>query len=94
MCGKQGHYAKDCWKRAQHVEDPNPGGAPSSSTGQPSGSTTQTSSVKIVRIATPPDAPYTEVFDLTTPRTAADVERHPWRIQVRLADDLSNQSLA
>ena len=89
-CGKPGHYAKDCWKRVQQIEEhPNPGGASSSSTGQVGGGgAPQTTSVKMVRIATPPDAPCTEVFDLTTPRTAADSEWHPWRVQmVRLVDD-------
>ena len=34
------------------------------------------------------DGTCAEVFDLTTPRTAADSERHPWRIQlVRLAEN-------
>ena len=90
ICGKPGHYAKDCWRRVQQVEEhSNPGGAASSSTGHTGGGTTpQTTTVKMVRIATPPDTPFTEVFDLTTPRTAADNEWHPWRVQmVRLADD-------
>lgn len=52
VCGKQGHYAKDCWKRVQQVEDQqNPAGASSSSTGQTGGGvgSTTTSSVKMVR---------------------------------------------
>ena len=67
-CGKTGHFARDCWKRVNQVEEQqNPGGASSSSTNNP-GSTTATASVKMVRLQTPPDAPSLEVFDLTTPR--------------------------
>ena len=68
-CGKTGHFARDCWKRVNQVEEQqNPGGGASSSSTGIAGSTTATASVKMVRLQTPPDAPSLEVFDLTTPR--------------------------
>lgn len=67
VCGKQGHYAEDCWKRVQQVEDqPNPGGASSSSTGHTGGGAARTSSVKMVCVATPPDPPCADVFQSST----------------------------
>ena len=57
ICGKMGHYAKDCWKRVNQIEEStNPGGASSSSTGNTGGggaTSTHTASVKIVRLETP-----------------------------------------
>ena len=82
-CGKMGHFAKDCWKRVGQIEETtNPGGASSSSTGNAGGggaTSTQTASVKMVRLETPPEASSLEVFDLTTPR-GESVEAHPWRV--------------
>ena len=60
VCGKPGHYAKDCWKKSstelksiqilveQQVHQQGTVGG---------GTAPQTTSVKMVRIATPPDAP-------------------------------------
>ena len=83
ICGKMGHFAKDCWKRVNQIEETtNLGGASSSSTGNAGGggaATTQTASVKMVRLETPPEASSLEVFDLTTPR-GESVEAHPWRV--------------
>ena len=87
-CGKPGHYAKDCWapKRAQaevnQVEEQlpaggNPGGASSSSQG---GQTITTSSVKMVRLETPPESRSLEIFDLTTPRGSEEAAVPPWRV--------------
>ena len=83
-CGIPGHFAKDCWKRVNQVEDQqqNPGGASSSSTGgqttAQSSATANTANVKMVRLETPPDTPSMEVFDLTTPRD--DRSGYPWRV--------------
>ena len=79
VCGKTGHFARECWKRVNQVEEQqNPGGASSSSTG-PAGSATATASVKMVRLQTPPDASSLEVFDLTTPRGDRE-DNFPWRV--------------
>ena len=79
LCGKVGHFAKECWKRVNQVEEQqNPGGASSSSTGN-AGSTTATASVKMVRLETPPDASSLEIFDLTTPR-GNQSDSFPWRV--------------
>ena len=50
--GKTGHFARECWKRVNQVEEMlNPGGASSSSTGNTGGgTTTTTASVKMVRL--------------------------------------------
>ena len=83
--GKMGHYAKDCWRRIGQIEETtNLGGASSSSTGHAGGggagtATTQTASVKMVRLETPPEARSLEVFDLTTPRDEG-TEAQPWRV--------------
>ena len=82
VCGKVGHFARECWKRVNQVEEQqNAGGASSSSTGQTgsTGATTTTASVKMVRLQTPPDASSLEVFDLTTPRGEGS-ESFPWRV--------------
>ena len=70
-CGKPGHMAKDCWRRVQQVSEQHSTG-PSSSAGVSSTTapTTVTNQVKMVRLVTPPNAPVTELFDLTE----ADVE--------------------
>ena len=80
-CGVPGHFAKDCWKRVNQIEDQqqNPGGASSSSTGgQATAQSSTTANVKMVRLETPPDTPSMEVFDLTTPRD--DRSGYPWRV--------------
>ena len=85
LCGKMGHYAKDCWRRVAQIEETtNLGGASSSSTSHTGGggagtATTHTASVKMVRLETPPEARSLEVFDLTTPRDEG-TEAHPWRV--------------
>ena len=81
VCGKTGHFARDCWKRVNQVEEQqNPGGATSSSTGNTGGgATTTTASVKMVRLQTPPDAGSLEVFDLITPREERG-DNFPWRV--------------
>ena len=80
LCGKVGHFAKDCWTRVNQVEEQsNPGGASSSSTGAgPSTVQSSAANVKMVRIETPPGTPSMEVFDLTTPRGSGD--NFPWRV--------------
>ena len=79
LCGKVGHFAKECWKRVNQVEEQqNPGGASSSSTGN-AGSTTATASVKMVRLQTPPDASSLEIFDLITPRREQS-DSFLWRV--------------
>ena len=88
LCGKVGHFAKDCWKRVNQVEEQtNPGGASSSSTGAgPSTVQSSTAIVKMVRIEAPPGTPSMEVFDLTTPRGSGD--NFPWRVgMVRCEQD-------
>ena len=83
LCGKTGHFARECWKRVNQVEEQqNAGGASSSSTGynaSNAGATTTTASVKMVRLQTPPEAASLEVFDLTTPREERG-EDFPWRV--------------
>ena len=83
VCGKTGHFARECWKRVNQVEEQqNAGGASSSSTGNNAGgagATTTTASVKMVRLQTPPDALSLEVFDLTTPRGESG-DNFPWRV--------------
>ena len=62
-CGRKGHLAKDCWqpKRVQQVEEEVKSSAGVSTAG---GSTLAASQVKQVRLVTPPDAPYVQIFDL------------------------------
>ena len=81
ICGKTGHFARECWKRANQVEEQqNPGGASSSSTGNTGGGATMTTaSGKMVRLQTPPDAASLEVFDLTTPQEEQG-DNFPWRV--------------
>ena len=86
-CGKVGHYAKDCWapKRAQvsQVEEQSPTGAnPGGATlhGAKGGPTVTTSSVKMVRLETPPESRSLEIFDLKTPRGSDEVSTPPWRV--------------
>ena len=65
-----------------------PGGA-SSSSGQ-GGQTVTTSSVKMVRLETPPESRSLEIFDLTTPRKSGESPTPPWRvgmIQFELVED-------
>ena len=88
--GKYGHYAKECWKRANQVEEQWPasnlGGTSASSssaqntTGQ-AGQTAVKTTVQMVRLSTPPESSRLEIFDLTTPRDE-DEERknYPWRV--------------
>ena len=94
LCGKVGHFAGECWKRVNQVEDNtniNAGGASSSSTGQAgsgqaSGTGHQTS-IKMVRLETPPDVNSVEIFDLTTPREESGAQ-HPWRVgMIELAEN-------
>ena len=76
-CGKYGHYAKECWKRVNQVEEQWPasnlGGTSASSssaqntTGQ-AGQTAVKTTVQMVRLSTPPESSCLEIFDLTTPR--------------------------
>ena len=79
-CGKVGHFARECWKRVAPIEETG-GGQASSSTGQtgaaPSALTT-TASVKMVRMATPPDTPNLEIFDLTA--SGSEDNEFPWRV--------------
>ena len=86
LCGKVGHFARECWKRVNQIEDNaniNAGGANSSSTGQAgpgqTSSTGHRTSVKMVRLETPPDVNALEIFDLTTPRGESEIQ-HPWRV--------------
>ena len=78
ICGKQGHVAKECWKRAQQVEE-NPGGAASSSSGQAT-TVRETTQVKMVRVDESTSDPTTEIFDLTQYEEDAEEIQHPWRV--------------
>ena len=80
-CGKPGHYAKDCWssKRVAPVEGAS-GGASSSGGQQGTPTVTTTSSVKMVRLLTPPDSHSLEIFDLTEGGSGSDDIGHPWRV--------------
>ena len=88
-CGKVGHYAKDCWssKRVAPVEETSGGAA--SSTGQQGPPTlTTTSSVKMVRLQTPPDSHSLEIFDLTGGGSGSEDHAYPWRVgMVEVEDD-------
>ena len=90
-CGKPGHFAKDCWKRVNQIEEQvNPGGASSSSTGMTGQTSTipTTASVKMVRLETPPEARSMEIFDLTTPRDSGDASSsYPWRVGMIQVED-------
>ena len=97
-CGKTGHFARECWapKRAQvsQVEEQlptgvNPGGASSSSQG---GQTVSTSSVKMVRLETPPESRSLEIFDLTTPRGSDETAMPPWRVGVIRVELIENDT--
>ena len=81
-CGKTGHYARDCWKRVSPIEETVGGGASSSSTGQTGAATSSTpmttASVKMVRMATPPDTRSLEIFDLTG--SGSEDNEFPWRV--------------
>ena len=74
ICGKQGHVAKECWKRVQQVEE-NPGGAASSSSGQAT-AVRETTQVKMVRV----EDQATEIFDLTQYEEVVEEIQHPWRV--------------
>ena len=66
----------------------NPGGA-SSASGQ-GGLTVTTSSVKMVRLETPPESRSLEIFNLTTPRESGEAPVPPWRVgmmQFELMED-------
>ena len=66
ICGKPGHYARDCWRRVQQIEETTAaGGGSSSASGSTAPSSTPTTAVKMIRIVTPPGTPYTELYDLT-----------------------------
>ena len=88
-CGKAGHYARDCWKRVSPIEETGGGGASSSSTGQtgaaPSSTQVTTASVKMVRVATPPDTRSLEIFDLTG--SGSEDNEFPWRVGMIKADN-------
>ena len=63
ICNKPGHFARDCWRRVQQVEETS---ATASGSGGPSSTApTITSQVKRIRLVTPPDLTTTELFDLT-----------------------------
>lgn len=69
-------------KESQVEEHTNPGSASSSSTGNTGGrgaASTNTASVKMVRLEAPRGASSLEVFDLTTPRDERS-ENYPWRV--------------
>ena len=81
-CGKPGHFAKECWKRVNQIEEQqvtNPGPA------------IQYASVKMVRLETPPEAASLEVFDLTTPRQNGEEDTHPWRVGMVSIEDESEE---
>ena len=66
ICGKPGHYARDCWRRVQQIEETTAaGGGSSSASGSTAPSSTPTTAVKMIRIATLPNTPCTELYDLT-----------------------------
>ena len=76
-CGQRGHMAKDCWQpnRVQQVEEEIKSSAGVSTTG---GSNAGQSSVKQVRLVTPPDVPYVQIFDLEDDEDYDHMARGSW----------------
>ena len=93
VCGKMGHFAKDCWKGVNQIEEQqaaNPGESSSSSTGQTgSASSTQYASVKMVRLESTPEEEAWEVFDLTTTHQEGGDDSASWHVRmVRMEEEI------